>query len=489
MSTKPRAGARPPKGAGPAAHGPTPTDAALRDALGAFDANDVSVWDALQPGVADFDRAKVMKLRDQGTVVAGEAIEAHLREAGITAPMLHEQAAMAYTSAGAHAQALSVRLTALPRCARYDSWGTSFALTNIARSLRALERHDDALFVAERAQRFQPLEPTSLVVLAAARAAVGDDDGAARVRAWLFDRGVGPCWFPGTPTDRDRAAEAYEVDWAALEPMSDEDMGRYLVFSRADVVLVGTLAAGRGRLAAQARHGDWSATKSTCSYYRDGSPTFSDAGLSLGLPITFSTEYAAMTGLIDAVTERAKREKSVKPADVTHRLAGVRAHTIRELAASGGTVPRASLTDLIWDVARAAGQALPDDPVTAAARASEEDPRLTFGARVFSGEPLPHQTPHTIGATDYVLRDGAKVTYPVGRTKPDEWAPVLERAESGRAKCKVCKAAIAAGELRMDVRSKLFPVEHAYVHVACAPNKKKFATLLKQAQARSRFTS
>ena len=196
-----------------------------------------------------------------------------------------------------------------------------------------------------------------------------------------------------------------------------------------------------------------------------------------------------MTGLIDAVTERAKREKSVKPADVTHRLAGVRAHTIRELAASGGTVPRASLTDLIWDVARAAGQALPDDPVTAAARASEEDPRLTFGARVFSGEPLPHQTPHTIGATDYVLRDGAKVTYPVGRTKPDEWAPVLERAESGRAKCKVCKAAIAAGELRMDVRSKLFPVEHAYVHVACAPNKKKFATLLKQAQARSRFTS
>lgn len=467
----------------------TPPSGALGDALAAFDANDVSVWEALQPGVADFDRKRVMRLRDEGTVAAGEAIEAHLRDTGLSAPLLLEQAAMAYTSAGAHEQALSVRLAALPGCPRYDSWGTAFLLTGVARSLLALGRNEDALRVAERAQRFQPLEPTSLVVLAAARAAVGDPGGAARVRAWLFDHGVGTCWFPSTPTDLDRAADPYDVDWDALEPMSDEDMGRYLVFSRADLVLVGTLAAGRRHLAAQARHGDWSATKSTCSYYRDGSPTFSDAGVSLGLPLTFSTEHAAINGLIDAVTERAKRERSAKPADVTHRLAGVRAHTLRELAAAGASVPRASLTDLIWDVAHAAAQALPDDPVTLAARASEEDPRLTFGARVFSGAPLPHQTPHTIGATDHLIRDGVRVAYPVGRAKPDDWEPVLQRADSGRAKCKICKAAIAAGELRMDVRSKLFPVEHDYVHVACAPGKKKFATLLKQAQARSRLTS
>ncbi|MBP7685080.1 MAG: hypothetical protein KBB95_24405, partial [Deltaproteobacteria bacterium] len=443
--------------------------------------------DALQHGVADFDRAVVAKQRDAGTVSGGDAILAHLAKRELRSPLLLEQAAMGYAAAGAHERALAVRLDALRVCPRYDSWVSGFMLTQTASSLLALGRATEALHVAERAQRFQPLEPTSLVVLAQARAAAGDAAGAARVRSWLFDQGVGPDWFPGAPTSADREAAPYEVDWSALEPMSDVDLASYLVLFRADLGLVGTLAAGRRHLAAQARHGDWLATKATCSYYRDGSPTFSDAGVSLNLPITFSTEYAAMNGLIDAVTAQAKQHKSVKPADLTHRLAGVRAKTIRDQAAAGAPVPRALLTDLIWDVARAAGEALPNDPVTVAAQAIERDAALTFASRVFSGEPLPHQTPHTLGCVDYVIRDGKRMTYPSTQLKRDEWVPIIQRADSGRAKCKVCKAAIEAGALRLDIRSKLFPVDHAYVHVSCAPTKKKFATELKRAQARCRL--
>lgn len=85
------------------------------------------------------------------------------------------------------------------------------------------------------------------------------------------------------------------------------------------------------------------------------------------------------------------------------------------------------------------------------------------------------------------MRDGKRVTYPSTQLKRDEWVPIIQRADSGRAKCKVCKAAIEAGALRLDIRSKLFPVDHAYVHVTCAPAKKKFATELKRAQARCRL--
>lgn len=467
--------------------GGAPLEGPVGEALSAFDANDVSVWDALQHGIADFDRAEVVRLRDAGTVEGADAILAHLDEHALRAPLLLEQAAMAYAAAGAHERALAVRLDALRGCPRYDGWVSGFLLTQTAASLLALGRADEALHVAERAQRFQPLEPTFMVVLAEARSAAGDGAGAARVRAWLFDHGVGPSWLPGAPTAADRAAVPYEVDFGALEPMADGEMARYLVLFRSDPALMGTLAAGRRHLAAQARHGDWLATKNTCSFYREGSPAFADAGVSLRLPITFSTEYAAITGLIDAVTEEAKKHKGAKPADLTHRLAGVRAATIRKQAAAGGPVPRALLTDLIWDVAHAAAEVLPDDPVTVAARAIEEDPALPFVSRVFSAEPLPHQVPHTLGTADYILRDGERITYPPSRVKEDDWTPIIQRAETGRAKCKVCRAPIEAGALRLDIRSKLFPVEHAYAHIACAGTKKKYATELKRAQARTRF--
>ncbi len=42
--------------------------------------------------------------------------------------------------------------------------------------------------------------------------------------------------------------------------------------------------------------------------------------------------------------------------------------------------------------------------------------------------------------------------------------------------------------LELDIRSKLFPVEHAFAHLACAPQKKKFAQALAVAQQRSRLT-
>lgn len=467
--------------------GGAPLEGPVGEALSAFDANDVSVWDALLHGIAELDRARVAQLREAGTVAGADAIMAHLHERELRAPLLLEQAAMGYAKAGAHERALAVRLDALRGCPRYDSWVCGLLLTRTAASLLALGRAGEALHVAERAQRFQPLEPTFMVVLAEARSAAGDTAGAARVRAWLFDQGVGPSWFPGAPTEADRAAVPYEVDLGALEPMSDEEMARYLVLFRSDQALMGTLAAGRRHLAAQARHGDWIATKATCSYYRGGSPTFADAGVWLGLPITFSTEYAAITGLIDAVSEEAKKHKGAKPADLTHRMAGVRAATIREQAAAGGLVPRALLTDLIWDVAHAAAEALPDDPVTVAARALEEAPALSFASRVFSGEPLPHQAPHTLGTADFILWDGERITYPSSRVKEDEWMPIIQRADTGRAKCKVCKAPIEAGALRLDIRSKLFPVEHAYVHIACAGTKKKYATELKRAQPRTRF--
>ena len=64
---------------------------------------------------------------------------------------------------------------------------------------------------------------------------------------------------------------------------------------------------------------------------------------------------------------------------------------------------------------------------------------------------------------------------------------MIERAATGRSKCKVCKATIAAGEVRLVVRSKMFPVDETYAHAKCAPTHKKLGVEWKKAAARSRL--
>ncbi len=68
--------------------GGAPLEGPVGEALSAFDANDVSVWDALLHGIAELDRARVAQLREAGTVAGADAIMAHLHERELRAPLL-----------------------------------------------------------------------------------------------------------------------------------------------------------------------------------------------------------------------------------------------------------------------------------------------------------------------------------------------------------------------------------------------------------------
>lgn len=495
---RPMAAKRPSKTASPtpAAGSEAPSAERVREAVAAFDGNDVAVFDALFYNVAHIDLARFLELRMAGTVEAGDDVRAMLKAEDITSSMLLEQgAAVSYDAAGAHDRALEARLEALAHCPRYDGWLSALLLSRTASSLLALGRAEEALPLAERALRFQPLDPPAMVILSRVREAAGDRAEAASLRAWLFDHGVSPAILPGEPTDADRLAKPHEPELRGLEPMSDEDMGRYLVLFRTDAGLAGTLAAGRRHFSAQLRHGDLAAAEVACGFYRGGSPTWADGATWLGLPITMNNEYVATTALIEAIEKEAKARKlAIKPADLVHRLAGVRVKAIGELAAASRPVPRHLLTDLIWDVAHAARKALPNDPVVLAAARAENAPHMAIAPRVFSDGPeWSPLVPHTVGQRDYFVRDGERIVYPLqnARTlaldaKADDWFPFIEAATNARAKCKVCKSAIDNGALRLVVRAKLFPVETAYVHVACATHK-KWAPLYKKAAARSRL--
>lgn len=486
---------------------PAPFEPDVAAALAAFDTNDITPFDAMFYGVAHVDLKRFLALRMQPTVAAGDEIRKMLKTEGITSAMLLEQgAAAAYEAAGAHGKALETRLEALADCPRYDGFFTALLLSRTAGSLLALDRADEALPLAERALRFQPLDPPAMVIASRARTAVGDDAGAARLRAWLYDVGTSPAYLPGTPTEADLAAEPYVCDFDALEPLSDEDMARYLILFRIDVGLEGTLVAGRRHLGAQLRYaagaggvGLWQAAKTASAFYREGSPTWSDAGSWLGFPITMNNEYVATQALIDAIAEASTDKKHkvvVEPRDLAHRLAGVRKLNIREQAAAGATVPRHLLTDLIWDVAEAAAKALPNDPLVVALRAHEADEDLQgMVPKVFSDELADAAcVPHTTGCRDHFLRDGVRIQYPhqnaqTPLAREDDWYPFIEHAPTGRSKCKVCKAAIAAGEPRLVVRSKLCPVDSTYAHAACAPGHKKLGPEWKKAVARTRIAA
>ncbi len=105
------------------------------------------------------------------------------------------------------------------------------------------------------------------------------------------------------------------------------------------------------------------------------------------------------------------------------------------------------------------------DPIVQRLRVVEAELDPAF--RFLSGD-APAGASHHGGTS---LRwNGAEVTYPRSEPvgPPDLHAPHLERASNARAKCKVCKATLAAGELRLRVRHKFFPVETFYAHLPCA---------------------
>ncbi|MCB9580819.1 MAG: hypothetical protein H6717_27570 [Polyangiaceae bacterium] len=457
----------------------------LGHAIAAFEQRDVPVRQAIAHLIDPLDRARLISLRFEGGERAADEARSLLEGVGFRSAVLQESfVASVLEAAGAHERALAARLAALAECPKYDSWLSALVLSRTARTLLELGRGAEALPFAERALRFQPLDPRALVILSRVRAAVGDAAGAASVRAWLFDHGAGPALLPDAPTNADRTATAYVPTLHDLEPISDADVARYLVLFRRDAGLTRTLTSGRRHLATQLRFGDVCGARATSTYYAGGTPRPSDALLWLGLDEGTCTDYLATDGLVEEVAKLPLPKGSAK---LVHKHPGKRQEALEELAKKG-KAPRALLLDLIWSVAHEAGQALPDDPILLAA-AEEERALGEIGFPIFAGTPGDDELRHgSIGESEGYLDDaGGLISYPT-RQEPetDPYVPFLERAANGRSKCKVCKQAIAQGTVRLVTRAKAFPVETKYVHAECGSHK-RWAKMLAAAQARSRF--
>ncbi len=208
-------------------------DAGFDRAFTAFDASDVSVDNALLHAHRELPHEHLLALR--GALTAEAVAEAR----GLVAPLQSAWLTEAFVARpleaiGLHGEALRERLALLAYTPRWESLISHVVLTGVARSALALGRGELATRAAERALRFDPVDPRCLEVLSRAYSASKRETEAAAVRAHLWDQGYGPSVIPGAPGDADRAATAYAPDLSVLEPMSLEDRARYAVFSLHD---------------------------------------------------------------------------------------------------------------------------------------------------------------------------------------------------------------------------------------------------------------
>lgn len=443
--------------------------------MAAFDRNDVSVADALVHLTGALDRERLLALRVAGTRAAGREAREKVAPLG-SAVLLDAFVGEPLTKAGAHDEALAVRLEALARTPRWDSALAARVLARTSENLRALGRLDDALALSARALRFMPAEPRVVATHAAALEAAGSAADAAAYRAWLFDVGVGKTVLPGEVGAAERDATAYAPDLGALEPLDDEGVARHLAMTYVDLGLVNHMLQGRRHAMACLRHGVPRAALGTLEGYAGGTPNATDAGRWIGWPVG-ATDYVATDALLALVEARlagTKVERAAK--DLGHRLAGKRADAVEALAKAGrADLAREGLFDRVAYVRYRAARALPDDPIVQRVRAVEAT--LDPSVRCFSSETVPDGIDVSLahhGGTRF--RQGrAEIAYPTATIDPasvDLHAPHVEAASSARSKCKVCKVAIAAGELRLRVRHKHFPVETHYTHLRCAASGK-----------------
>lgn len=433
-------------------------------ALAAFDAADVPVAAALAHLHAPLDRPRLLALRQARRVESVREAQRLLEP--FPSALLHVAfVAEPYAALGAHAEALAAFLEALPETPRWDSALTARVLGGTADALSALGRGEEAVVASARALRFMPAEPRLVAAHGRALAAAGRWEDAAAHRAWLHDLGVGKAILPEEASELE-AVDAAVPDLTALEPLDAEGMARHLVFAFADLGLANHMLQGRRHAMACLRHGVVHAALTTLDGYAGGTPNAVEAGRWLGWPVGGS-DLLATDALLALVSTAAKAVRSDKAAkDLRHKQPGARIAAVERLVGEGQTaVAREALFDRVAAVRLRAAQLLGDDPVVLRMRAVEAD--LDPALRFLEGTVVAGASHH--GATSLTWQ-GKAIAYPPSEPvgPPDLHAPHLEPAPDGRSKCKLCKAPIAAGELRLRVRHKFFPVETFYTHLACA---------------------
>lgn len=443
--------------------------------LRAFDTNDVSVLDAAAHLVADVDRKRLLAIRLAPTVKGAE--EARRMVAPFRSAVLAEQLVSdVLDRAGDKLAALASRLETLAWVPRWESWFAAYALVRLARNLTDVGRHEDGAEVASCALRYMPADPYALSALRDAREKAGDEASAASIGAYLRDCGYGPPIVGPDATDDERKAKPYAPDVRNLAPLSDEELARFLVFTRSDPGSTETLHQARRYAVSMLRRGDIGAARGPLrqterwEYMRN--EVFSWLGLQCFYVGTETCANGPLLEVIEATPEgkaaiaATKKKGTPSRFDLTPSL---RIEVARGLAARGDARElERMLGDWSEKVSEVATELLPESPLAIAIVATWKT-FATLGTSVTSYR-------SNQGAPTHLNASGGEaIRYPTASWKADvgvmhELVPVLEVAETGRAKCKVCKAAIEAGAWRLAVRDSSGPPR--LVHLACAVDKK-----------------
>lgn len=467
-------------------------------AFAAFDANDVSVADALRHLTGELPHLALLELRRAGAEQAasearallGEAPPAALEEAFVAGPLSH---------AGCHEEALRTRLGLLPRVARWEGELACHVLGAIARDALALGRAGHAVTAARRALRFSPLDPRTLAVLADALLAAGEAGEAASVRAHLWDAGYDADVIAGVPTAEDRVAEAWAPDLTALEPMTVEDRARFAVLSLNDSAHVETLNGVARHAVMQLRSGHFSQAYATLTALRAWEPQSSAALRWLAMEGDSDARDRMRALLLDAIlatpagaaAASAAKKKAPNPASplIVTRRQGV--------ADAPPELVEPALTDNYIGVRLAARLRLADHPLVARAAAIEAaTPGL---ARLYGGDApeVWSQAQVLVGSWD----PDRQWTRPVDqRVRPalDAGAPsddgpgggppysFIEPARAAKPVCKTCKEVFVVGEAQLRVRGDYDVLAKAAPHHPRCATKGKLRAVRDAAVARWR---
>ncbi|NUQ72999.1 MAG: hypothetical protein HUU21_05545 [Polyangiaceae bacterium] len=152
-----------------------------------------------------------------------------------TSPSFHlsEQMAQLCDAYDRHAEALAIRIHALPMVPRWYPDAASRALGNMATNLCVLGRHEESVRLGERALAWDPTNPFVLYVLAHAYLHVGREGDAFAVVAYLDERG-----YPSSFARDDVLAEQKKL--GVKKPPKFEpyraDLGRLLRLEEADAI-------------------------------------------------------------------------------------------------------------------------------------------------------------------------------------------------------------------------------------------------------------
>ena len=450
----------------------------LAAALLAFDANDVPSSAALAHLVADLPRERLLALRMAPTALGIEEARTVARGLG-SAILMEAFVATPLAILGDPAAALEARLEALTLCPRWESLMACTLLTSVSGSLLAAGHAADATRVAERALRFLPVDPGALSALAAAapsrRAAIG---------AHLRDHGYVVPFVVGLPGDDERRAEAWTTTLEELEPLSDADLARYLVYDRFDVANTETPTEARRHAATALRRRDFGGAHVAMITTERWADERSKARSWLGIEGIGNNGFFASRALLGAIEASAEWKRCAALGKKGGaRFDGDRATRQRaaEELASRGDVAAAELLlgDWLLSVRTTARTALPTSALVARIAAEEAAAADLFAMRTpLARNPDGSEYGAAHPSHAKLSRDGAAIVYPTPPSTPESeasfyaWFPAyLEAAPNARSKCKVCKEAIVAGDHRLVVSRGREPGDD-FAHIACGLDKR-----------------